>query len=442
MNTAILNSLSRCGICSSSFKDPTILPCSHCVCFTCIQSDKSKEGTTCPICRTEHEENPNNLPKNKLLQKLQERNNEISNTTPQKCENECNEKASCWCITCKANLCDKCWIQVHSLPVLKTHNKISLFEKKRKSFKLCEKHNEERKIFCKKDNKIICSLCLLDNDHVNHNVCSIISFLDTIAEMQKNRSKLTKESIELNINGCLEEISEKNEKIKTIQTEINEIEIKIQREKNKINVLNEIDTTVKLIVDSIDVDDLEEMESLTNVIDELLGNYWPDDSPDITSANEFAEANKKKSMVILSSSGGANVNSILCKGGRGIENSYGANKTNWFQITYGFPIIPTSYEIHHEGEDKNSFLVSWKVFGLNSADNQWDLLGEEMADPPFGSDPNALCKKFSIERTNTPYSTFKWEIPGDFSITYVDVWGVVSLVDFMDMHTSNTSVKK
>lgn len=144
------------------------------------------------------------------------------------------------------------------------------------------------------------------------------------------------------------------------------------------------------------------------------------------SANDYARNKNYKTAVSLSSNGGASMETILEKGGEGVENSWGKNRErpSWFQITYNFSIIPTEYELRHEGQVKNSFMSSWKVFG--EQEGKWVLLKAENSNPPFGSDKNNLEQRFSVLPTMVPFSTFKWEIDGDFSICYADVFGIIN----------------
>ncbi|XP_055486280.1 E3 ubiquitin-protein ligase TRIM17-like, partial [Leucoraja erinacea] len=114
-----------CPICKDFFTDPVALDCGHNFCRSCITQSWDREGrNSCPECR---EESANRtLRVNRALVRL-------------------SEKAR----TLSMNL------------------------KAKKSKLHCEKHQEELKLFCKTDKKLICLICATAREHKSHSLTLI-----------------------------------------------------------------------------------------------------------------------------------------------------------------------------------------------------------------------------------------------------------------------------
>ncbi|XP_076841975.1 E3 ubiquitin-protein ligase TRIM35-like isoform X2 [Brachyhypopomus gauderio] len=112
----------KCSICLEIFKDPVVLTCSHSFCRTCIERTwHLKEMKKCPLCskRMEHE-HINNL------------------VLKDTCESFMKVK--------------KCRMEEPGV--------------------VCLLHTEKQWLFCVDDQQLVCSQCV-DQDHQNHNFCSI-----------------------------------------------------------------------------------------------------------------------------------------------------------------------------------------------------------------------------------------------------------------------------
>ncbi|XP_067874508.1 zinc-binding protein A33-like [Heterodontus francisci] len=123
-----------CPICLDVFSDPVSLECGHNFCRSCITRCWENKGTNpCPECREESAD----------------RNLRVN-----------------WALV---NLCEK----VH---------KLQLKLKGTGSTLRCDKHQEELKLFCETDRKLICSICRDSRDHKSHNFLPI----DEAAEMYRD----------------------------------------------------------------------------------------------------------------------------------------------------------------------------------------------------------------------------------------------------------------
>ncbi|XP_043534158.1 zinc-binding protein A33-like isoform X1 [Chiloscyllium plagiosum] len=114
-----------CPICLDFFTDPVILDCGHNFCRFCItQSWERQKINSCPQCREEFPDR--NLRGNRAL----------------------------------ANLAKKA-------------RKLNLNPQEKESNHHCEEHQEELKLFCETDKKLICYTCVVSREHKSHNFISI-----------------------------------------------------------------------------------------------------------------------------------------------------------------------------------------------------------------------------------------------------------------------------
>lgn len=114
----------QCPVCCEVFDIPVILSCKHSFCKTCIQTHWDRMGTRqCPLCR--RAERSSRPPINLALKLASD-----------------------------------------------------VFRKKpeqfmAKSVERCSRHNEQLKLFCRKDAELICIVCTSSRSHKNHEYCPI-----------------------------------------------------------------------------------------------------------------------------------------------------------------------------------------------------------------------------------------------------------------------------
>ncbi|XP_032903575.1 zinc-binding protein A33-like [Amblyraja radiata] len=139
-----------CPTCKDFFTDPVALECGHNFCRSCITRSWDREGrNSCPECREESTECT--LRVNRALVRL-------------------SEKA----------------------------RTLSLNLKAKKSKLQCEEHQEELKLFCKTDKKLICFICATVKEHKSHSLTLIEEAIEFYKEQVKSSfESLTKKGSEV-----------------------------------------------------------------------------------------------------------------------------------------------------------------------------------------------------------------------------------------------------
>uniref|UniRef100_A0A3B3H6D0 Uncharacterized protein n=1 Tax=Oryzias latipes TaxID=8090 RepID=A0A3B3H6D0_ORYLA len=134
-----------CSICFDLQKDPVTIPCGHSYCLECIQNFWIGEE-----------------PKR-------------SGTGPEHVDSAMS------CLTCMVSYCEQ-HLQPHfSVAALKKHKLVKATLKLQEN--ICIRHDEVIKIFCRTDQKCICSLCSMD-EHKGHDMVS------AAAERAERQTKL------------------------------------------------------------------------------------------------------------------------------------------------------------------------------------------------------------------------------------------------------------
>ncbi|XP_078287849.1 zinc-binding protein A33-like [Rhinoraja longicauda] len=132
-----------CPICMDFFTDPVILECGHNFCRSCITQSWDREGrNSCPECREVFTDRT--LKVNRALVRLA--------------------------------------VKARTLSLNRTEKKSKL---------LCEKHQEELKLFCETDKKLICVICRDAMEHKTHSFLPI----EEAVEIYKNQVKSSFESL-------------------------------------------------------------------------------------------------------------------------------------------------------------------------------------------------------------------------------------------------------
>uniref|UniRef100_UPI00398F691C nuclear factor 7, ovary-like n=1 Tax=Pristiophorus japonicus TaxID=55135 RepID=UPI00398F691C len=173
----------NCPICLDFFTDPVSLECAHNFCRSCItQCWEKKETNSCPECRAEIPEI--NLRVNRPL----------------------------------ANLAEKA-------------RKLNLTPKEKESKRHCEEHQEELKLFCETDKKLICYTCRDAREHREHRFMPIKEAVG----IYKHQVKSSLDSLTKKKSEVLETALQQKEKISEIKEQSSSLQTRITSEFAKMH---------------------------------------------------------------------------------------------------------------------------------------------------------------------------------------------------------------
>ncbi|XP_076119305.1 E3 ubiquitin/ISG15 ligase TRIM25-like isoform X2 [Alosa pseudoharengus] len=186
-SASVLEELS-CSICLDLMKDPVALSCGHSFCLNCItgcwDQEDQKGVYSCPQCRETFTPRPV-LRRNTILTEVIEKLKKTELQSDAKAPSytgpgdvECDfctgrkHKATKSCLTCLVSYCEV-HIQPHyEVPRLSKHKLVNATSQLHE--KICSKHDRMIEVFCRKDQKLICLLCLMD-DHNGHETVSAMA---------------------------------------------------------------------------------------------------------------------------------------------------------------------------------------------------------------------------------------------------------------------------
>ncbi|XDV28905.1 hypothetical protein PO909_032098 [Leuciscus waleckii] len=185
----------QCPLCCEVFDVPVTLSCKHSFCKTCVHTHWDCRGTRqCPLCR-------------------------------------CTERSS--------------------RPSINLALKIAsdVFKKKPEQFRVksvefCSKHNEELKLFCRKDAEFICDVCTSSRGHRNHDYCPIAEATSEIMKVLRTRYNPLKKHLTTfqKLKGSLEELEA------YIQKQAAETAAEVKQEYDKLYTILREEEAARLIV--------------------------------------------------------------------------------------------------------------------------------------------------------------------------------------------------
>ncbi|KAL2097033.1 hypothetical protein ACEWY4_006240 [Coilia grayii] len=200
----------NCSICLDVLKDPVTIPCGHSYCKACISGywdqDEYISLYGCPQCRQTFSPRPV-LGRNTMLADVVEKLKRTGLQTVPSDDSlaepgdvECDvctgrkNKAVRSCLVCLASYCES-HVQPHyESPAFKRHNLVAPFGTIQE--KLCSRHDKLLEVFCRTDQRCICSLCLTD-EHKGHDAVlaagEITEKKNEVGEIQRKSQQVIQE---------------------------------------------------------------------------------------------------------------------------------------------------------------------------------------------------------------------------------------------------------
>ncbi|XP_051791114.1 tripartite motif-containing protein 16-like [Erpetoichthys calabaricus] len=236
-----------CSVCLDVLKEPVTIPCGHNYCMRCIndywdQSDKERVYN-CPQCRRTFNVRPE-LNKNAMLKDIIEnlKSREADVDPAWSCAEPddvpcdvCpvrNRRAVKTCMTCMISYCET-HLQPHKENGAYKRHKLeeptgNLEEK------LCAKHQEVLKIFCRIDETCVCLMCAV-TEHKSH---------DTVTPEEERAERQTQ--LENKMTEMKSQMEEKEKELEEIKDMVMVIQISAEKE------IQEYEKTFRAVLESIE----------------------------------------------------------------------------------------------------------------------------------------------------------------------------------------------
>ncbi|KAL7398448.1 hypothetical protein ABVT39_010227 [Epinephelus coioides] len=197
-----------CPICLQLFSDPMVLPCGHNYCRACIWKSVDKGAISCcPECREEFH-GLNSLQKNFKLCSIIEGYLATAplldcqqDTEPRGMEVFCDHcidervPAVKSCLKCEVSLCSRHLQRHHEKESFRTHTVVEPTNEH--GMKCCSIHRRPLEYFCSSDMTLMCSMCVVEGFHQNHDVLTFSVAEEEMRRALEGRSKVVASRLQM-----------------------------------------------------------------------------------------------------------------------------------------------------------------------------------------------------------------------------------------------------
>ncbi|XP_032835256.2 E3 ubiquitin/ISG15 ligase TRIM25-like [Petromyzon marinus] len=163
-----------CPICLDAFRCPCTLSCGHSFCLECVEGAwDAAESFSCPQCRVTFPQRPQ-LNKSVTLANLVEQRSAADEMATVVLCDFCNDGTTAASKTCLR--CDMSYCVTHVKPHQenpKFRGHILVDPDTNPEDRKCKKHREEIKFYCRQDQSLVCTTCIIAGDHKGHDVATL-----------------------------------------------------------------------------------------------------------------------------------------------------------------------------------------------------------------------------------------------------------------------------
>ncbi|CAM9173292.1 unnamed protein product [Lampetra planeri] len=163
-----------CPICLDAFRCPCTLSCGHSFCLECVEGAwDGAESFSCPQCRVTFPQRPQ-LSKNFTLASLVEQRSAADKMTTVVLCDFCNDgttAASKTCLRCDMSYCVTHVKPHQENPKLRSH--VLVDPDTNPEDRKCKPHRKRIKFYCRQDESLVCTTCIIAGDHKGHDVATL-----------------------------------------------------------------------------------------------------------------------------------------------------------------------------------------------------------------------------------------------------------------------------
>ncbi|XP_066290661.1 E3 ubiquitin-protein ligase Midline-1-like isoform X1 [Branchiostoma lanceolatum] len=308
-----------CPVCLELFTYPLLLPCAHNLCRGCAEDilasppdqyyknsasgksepepevedlDEAGRGFCCPTCRERivlGDKGLDGLRKNATLQSIVDRYKQATSEarrTVGSYGSEPNSQVLCdsceddpkpafkTCKTCEVSFCPECLEAHHSHPkIFAKHVLVAptgviphkLTDTRDKEEIVCTEHRDEKvNLYCREDNKLVCTICRLVGKHKDHELAAV----DEMFKELREKLILNVDALEKRTEGMIDQVS-------SLRTQCQDIESTGHRYKQRLYM--DIDELIRvleekkvLLGEKIDTEREMKVQAMEEQVDDAL----------------------------------------------------------------------------------------------------------------------------------------------------------------------------